>query len=152
VSVAKGFSAVELVVVLVIAAILAALALPRFTDSESKATWFREEMKAAIRYAQRQAVAQKRCVFVDVTATQVKLLYGDATCSGIGPSLKFLATAAAGKSPGDAYILDAPTGVTLSPTGNFFFNGLGQPSGAVSLNVGGKTIAVTAETGYVLEP
>ena len=147
----RGFSLVELVVTLVIAGILAALFVPRMTDSESKATWFREEVAAAVRYAQRQAVAQKRCVFVDVTATQVKLLYGDASCVITANSLKFLA----GASAGSPYVLDAPSGVTLSvnPPGSFAFNGLGQPlGGAVTVSVGAKTIEVTAETGYVRQP
>ena len=142
---ARGFSLVEVVVVLVIAAILAALALPRFTDSESKATWFHEEVKAAVRYAQRQAVAQKRCVFVDVTASQVKLVYGDASCAITATSLKFLT----GTSAGNAYVLDAPSGVSLSPVGSFRFDGLGRPAAGVTLSVGTKTVTVTAETGYV---
>jgi MSHA pilin protein MshC len=142
----RGFSLMELVVTIVIASILAAIVIPKLADSESKATWFHEEVKAAIRYAQRQAVAQKRCVFVDVTLTQVKLVYGNSTCVATATSLKFLT----GASAGSAYVLNAPSGVTLSPVGSFAFNALGQPpGGAVALSVGGKTIEVTAETGYV---
>jgi MSHA pilin protein MshC len=147
---ARGFSMLELVVVIVIAGILAALAIPRFTDSESKATWFHEQVKAGVRYAQRQAVAQRRCVFVQVSATQVKLFYGDASCAITATPLTFLTTIAAGKAPGDAYVLDAPSGVTItSDVTPFSFNGLGQPSAPVSLSVGGRGITVAAETGYV---
>ena len=150
---ASGFSLLELIVALVIAGILAAIAIPRFTDSESKATGFHEEVKAAIRYAQRQAVAQRRCVFVQVTATQVKLFYGDQiTCLITGTPLTFLATIAPGKAPGDAYVLDAPSGVTIaSSVSPFSFNGLGQPSSVsdISLSVGGRAITVASETGYV---
>src|SRR6266571_2806936 len=136
---ASGFSLLELIVALVIAGILAAIAIPRFTDSESKATGFHEEVKAAIRYAQRQAVAQRRCVFVQVSATQVSLFYGDqTTCLITATPLTFLATIAPGKAPGDAYVLDAPSGVTISPTSTFSFNGLGRPSSVsdISLSVG----------------
>ena len=131
---AHGFSLVELVITLVIAAILAALAIPRFTDAESKATWYQEQVKAAVRYAQRQAVAQRRAFYVCVASAQVKVGY-DAACVSDIPS----------------YRLMAPSGVTLSPTGSFFFNGLGQPSSAgdISINVGGKTVTIIAETGYV---
>jgi MSHA pilin protein MshC len=147
---AGGYSLLELVVTLVIAGIVAAIAIPHFTDSESKATFFHEEVKAAVRYAQRQAVAQRRCVFVNVTQTQVKLFYGDSSCAITGTPLTFLATMAQGKAPGDAYVLDAPGSVTMSPDPTTFrFNGLGQPNGAVSFSVAGRAISVAAETGYV---
>src|SRR5712672_1349721 len=79
---ACGFSLIELIVVMVIAAILAALAIPRFTDSESKATWYHEQVMAAVRYAQRQAVAQHRNIYVCVTTnTSVSVSY-DPACAG----------------------------------------------------------------------
>lgn len=147
---AGGFSLIELVVAIVIATIIAAVAIPRFTDSESKATWFHEQVKAGVRYAQRQAVAQRRCVFVQVSATQVQLLYGDTNCAITATPLTFLTTIAPGKAPGDPYVLDAPSGVTISPATTFSFNGLGQPSASgISLSVGGKPIIVASETGYV---
>ena len=145
------FSLFELVLTIVIAGILAAIAIPRFTDSESKATYFHEQVKAGIRYAQRQAVAQRRCVFVQVSATQVSLAYGDPTCTTPGTPLTFLATIAPGKAPGDAYVLDAPSGVTINTPTTFSFNGLGRPSSVsdIPLSIGGKPITVAYETGYV---
>ena len=137
-----GFSLIELVVVILIAGILAALALPNFNQPQIDATWFHEQAKAAVRYAQREAVAQRRCVFVSVSATQLQLFYGDANCAVTATPLTQITT-------GGAYVLTAPTGVTLAPApSSFSFNGLGQSAGA-ALTVAGKTITVTAETGYV---
>ncbi|HWA36930.1 MAG TPA: GspH/FimT family pseudopilin [Burkholderiales bacterium] len=139
---ARGFSLLELVVVIVIAAILAALAIPRFTDSESRTGWYHEQVKAGIRYAQRQAVAQRRPVFVDVASSQITLCYSlsAGTCDA-GARLQQLAS-------GQPYVLEAPDGVTLAPTGVFSFDALGQ-SGGYGLAVGGRAITVNAGTGYV---
>ena len=146
----KGFSLIELVVVILLTAILAAVAIPMFTDAESKGTWYHEQVRAGLRYAQRQAVAQRRCVFVQVGASDIRLFYGDTSCAITATPLTFLSTSVEGTSSGDPNALTAPSGVVITPNPtSFWFNGLGQPSGAVSLSVGGRPITVAAETGYV---
>jgi MSHA pilin protein MshC len=134
---ARGFSALELVVALVIAGILAALAMPYFADREAKATWFQEQVKAAVRYAQRQAVANRRPVYVFLAPAEVKLCFGN-PCTASNELVH--------------HRLTAPSGVTISSTTpDFFFNGLGQPSfgSTLAFTVGGNTVTVHAETGYV---
>ena len=139
---ARGYSLAELVIVIVIAAILAAIAIPQFNQREIDATWYHEQVRSAVRYAQRTAVAQRRCIFVSVTATQVRLLDGGTNC--------VMTATAVTELTGGAVQLDAPAGVVLSPApNNFWFNGLGQPSGATGITVGSRSIVVNAETGYV---
>ncbi|MFN2645421.1 MAG: GspH/FimT family pseudopilin [Burkholderiales bacterium] len=129
----RGFSLLELVITMVIAGIIAALAIPQFADTQAKAAWFTEQVRAATRYAQRQAVAQRRLMYVVVQPALVRVCY-DAGCT----------------SELSMYRLSAPNGVTVTPTTTFSFNGLGQPSSPITLTVGGNSISVVGETGYVL--
>lgn len=138
----RGYSLIELVVTITVATILAAVAIPYFKQSDVDASWFNEQAKAAVRYAQRQAVAQRRAVFVRVTVgspSRVEVCY-DAGC----------ATPVLDLSTGAAYRIDAPAGVALTAT-TFSFNGLGQPNpiAGTSFTAGSGTVTVTAETGYV---
>jgi len=137
----RGYTLIELIVSIAIMAILAAIAVPLFNQPQIDDTWFREQVKAAVRYAQRQAVAQRRSVFVVVGTSTVKLCY-DPACP-IGTGVPQLTT-------GTDYILAKPAGTTLN-VASFSFNGLGQPNPitGVSFNVGSQAVIVTAETGYV---
>ncbi len=74
----RGYSLAELVIVIVIAAIMAALAIPLFNQPQIDATWYHEQVRAGVRYAQRTAVAQRRQVFVLVEAgPRLALCYAD---------------------------------------------------------------------------
>lgn len=136
----RGYSLAELVIVIVITAIMAALAIPLFNQPQIDATWYHEQVRAGVRHAQRTAVAQRRQVFVLVEAgPRLALCYAD-PC---GARVTELAT-------GNVFVLNAPSGVALSISASpLSFNGLGQPSSGATVNVGGKLVTVNAETGYV---
>lgn len=146
-----GFTLVELVTILVVAAILAAIAAPRFFNRLSfEERGFRDQSIAAVRYAQRVAIAERRNVFVVIGENQLQLCY-DAGC----------ATPLLNPGMGTAFDITTPDGVSLAPEGTISFNGLGQPAAVLPLTlpltvtVGGAdnmTFIVQQETGYVLQP
>ena len=94
------------------------------------------QIKAALRYGQRQAVAQRRNVYVVVSAANVRLCY-DAGCaapvSDFGSGAPFTTKS-------------APSGVALVPQ-TFSFDAMGQPSAGAPFTIDG--VVVEADTGYV---
>lgn len=139
----RGFTLAELVITIVIAGVLAAIVIPQFNQPQIDAAWFYEKVRSEVRFAQRTAVAQRRCVFVSVSAPTVKLFYGDSSCAITATQLTRL-------EDGQLFSSTAPAGVAVSALPNpFSFNGLGQPSAAATVTVGPRTININAETGYV---
>lgn len=148
----KGFTLVELVMVIVIVGIMGAVAAPRFFGtSVFQSRGYADQVKATLRYAQKTAAAQSHFVCVTFSATSVTLSYdvtapgtAHATASCPGSSM----TSPAGQSP---YVVTAPGGVTLSGGSSFYFDTMGKPSAAQSIVVSGYATPVTveAETGYV---
>lgn len=150
---AKGFTLVELVVTLVIVAIIAAVAIPRFVGRGAFETrGFADRVQTIVRYAQKTAVAKRREVFVVLNAGSVRACYTDACTAGtevpdpIGHG-----------DPCGAELLcaTAPGGVSLtSAESEFSFDGLGRPSIAANLTVTiagdiTRSFVVERETGYV---
>jgi MSHA pilin protein MshC len=141
-----GFTITELVVVISIAALVAAVAIPRFvsvTGFDSRG--FYDEALGVVRHAQKTAIAWRRLVFVCVGASSVTA----GTAAGCGTPLTHPAT-------GGALAASAPSGVTLAPTGDFTFDGIGRPSAATTITFTStitgdpaRQIVVEAETGYV---
>lgn len=158
----RGFTMIELIMVLVMLGVLAVFAAPRLTITQDvQANGFHDATLAYLRYAQKMAVAQRRTVCVTWSSGGAGLTLAMASAAGattcapsvalIGP--KFETPAA----------LVAPAGVTYGtpqPT-NFNFDALGQPlsaAGAVlaanqTLKVANqnKVITIEARTGYVHE-
>ena len=140
---ARGYSLAELVIVLVIAGIITAIAIPAFGPREIDAAWYHEQVRSAVRHAQRTAVAQRRPVFVVVEAAPTRLSLCYAAGCGAGTRLS---------QPGstDTFEVAAPAGVALAISASpVSFNGLGQPSSGATVTVGPNSVTVNAETGYV---
>jgi MSHA pilin protein MshC len=139
----------ELVMVIVIGGILAVVAIPKLAGRLTfESRGFADEVRGAIQYAQKTAIASRRTVCVDITSSTVTLTRAASASSVAACPVD---TPVVDPATGTAFTLTAPSGVTLS-TAHFAFDALGQTAAAVTITVAGdvsRTIAVEQLTGYV---
>lgn len=148
----RGFTLVELIVIMIVLGILAVVILPRFADNASfDARGFHDQTVSILRYAQKSAVAQRRRMCVafgadsSITVT-VARNFDDAACDSAlylaGPDGKVLNAIAA-----------PATGGFVAQPANFSFLPSGAAASAVlPITVKGMEaapITVVAATGYV---
>ena len=159
----SGFTMVELITVLIVVGIMAAVAVPRMNPSGFDATGYRDKVRATLEFARKSAVAQRRIVCVTRAANGLTLTIDNVTPetpgAGVCPpppppprELTLPATDAACGGPTNA-ICAPNANVTLVGPVALTFDALGRPSAAAIYTVTDTmmtlTINVEAETGYV---
>jgi MSHA pilin protein MshC len=151
---ASGFTLVELVVVIVILGILAAIAAPRFFNNRTfLERGYYEELTAALKYAQKLAVATGCPVRMQINAGTYEARQQaalSATCNSAD------ATWPTGVQLIDGQLLSgsSPLGVSASPAVTMIFDALGKTNLASdqSISVGPYALTVRADSGYVQAP
>ena len=145
-----GFTMVELILVMVIAGILAAVAVPRLVGrSTFDARGFTDELASLVRFAQKLSIAQRREVYVQFTANDATLCYeAAAPCAVVDQ-----APGPGGEKP---YTVTAPNGLTIAgPAVPLRFDASGGTPELVAQlviavnGVGAYQVLVEQETGYV---
>jgi MSHA pilin protein MshC len=145
----RGFTVVEMTVVLVVMGLIATFALPRLMDRRSlHERAFRDSLQSLLRDARRVAFTQQRDVCVQLAGGATpwaELRYFGTACNG-----------APVEEPGTSqpYRVDLPQGVTWTGATLVRFNTSGQPvpNANQTLTVGTGTLIVTRETGYAYQP
>lgn len=168
----RGFTLIELVLVIVIIGIMCAVAITRMLSTSSfDGKAYADQVSAMLRFGQKVAIAQNRNVFVRVGAAGVALCYQ----GGCGAGARVLAPAGANSGStstravcaDDSWACEAPpSGVTVGVEASFYFDPVGKPfapadvpptptssfSGLTVPIAGGgaaRSITVERETGYV---
>jgi len=148
-----GFTMVELITIIVIMGILAAMAAPRFFErSTFDSRGFYDQAISTLRYAQKTAIAQHRFVCVAFTANSVTLTIGATAACGTNLTGPVGPVSPPPCAQNTYSVCSGNASFTAIPAA-FSFDALGKPTPVPSpFTVIGYTtnpITVEAETGYV---
>ena len=150
-----GFTLVELIGVIAIAGILAAVAAPRFFSASTfESRGYFDAASGFLRYAQKLAIARHQAVTVQIASDGLGL------CSTAGNPCADANPWPAPSGEESPYRLDVPNGISLSANSDgsaissFSFDARGRPSTSqhITLTITGdsaRALTVEAETGYV---
>lgn len=129
-----GFTMTELITIMVIVGILAAVAIPRLQDNDFSSRVAADQVKAVLRYAQKVAIASHPAVPISVNLRNGDPQSCDATV--VGGVINCV----------------LPNNVNLNGAPPISFDAMGRPvppGAPININVGGIPITIEAETGYV---
>ncbi len=152
---ARGFTMVELIAVMVLMGIIAAVAIPKLVgDSAIAASAFGNQVISAVRYASKSAIAHRRLVCLSSTSSEVKLKIataaGAASCDSDlpGPTSDPYATTDSAVSASTTLAMP----LNFQPDGTITTSAGTVVSGTIKINAQStliRTITIEGATGYV---
>ena len=163
----RGFTLIELIMVLVLAGILAVFIFPKFSSTALPERGFHDAVWSAVSHARRTAVASRRftCVAVNpgtgnvATVAVTRIVADPDTLAAIDCTTAIaVALPAPSSNCGATNVVCAPANVTLGGSASLVFDPLGRlvtapkvvAGSAAAITVSGQPdITVQPETGYV---
>lgn len=150
----RGYTMVELITVMVVVGILAAIAIPRISDtSDFSASAYRNEVASALRHAQKSAVSHRRVVCADLTpraiTLRISVTVGSSACDTGFTSPDGSNYASRNDSPaaGGAFMNQR---LLFLPNGEIRLNAAGTPFATGAITISGQAdIRIDGSTGYV---
>jgi MSHA pilin protein MshC len=144
-----GYTLIELVTVITLIAILAAVAGPRFFDTAVfRARGYADELAGAIRYSQKIAIATGCSVLFSATTSGYQATQQTASgnhCDSTATSWPTIVV----NSDGQQVLGTVPSGVTTAAFSlTFGADGLLSSGGGVSIAVGSRQLVISQVSGY----
>ncbi|MDX1444419.1 MAG: GspH/FimT family pseudopilin [Gammaproteobacteria bacterium] len=145
----RGFTLIELTVIIIVISVLAVTAYGRFTGGDSfEARGARDELASAFRLAQRYAVTSGCWTQVTVNSGDYTVLMENTPCDGAGG---FGVTIT---SPGSGSLSGSFGSASASPTGSYVYDAYGDLAsggGTITLSSNGSTASFTVQpdSGFV---
>jgi prepilin-type N-terminal cleavage/methylation domain-containing protein len=148
----SGFTLIELITVITLVAIVAAMGIPRFVStSDFTERGYAEEALSAVQFARTLATASGCDTQVDFSSAGYSVSQwapGSCTATGASP------TVVTGPN-GNALSGAAPSGMSIG-SASFYFDRIGRPrsggtllTSATTITVGARQISIEPETGFV---
>lgn len=144
----RGFTLVELVVILVLLGTLAVVVLPKLgTATGLRDDAWREDIRSALRFAHKTAMAQRRLVCASITSTAVTL-----TVASANPAAACNRNLAGPQDSSGVFATNAGSAtVAVAPAGMLYFQSDGRvTSDAAGTSAVSRTITVSGTAGLTL--
>lgn len=148
-----GFTLMELLAIVSLLAILSAVAFARLNVTPFREAGFDQELRSAIRFAQKFAMTSGCDVQVVVDTTGYALNLSSAAATAIPPcpmgGTVAFDTPLRNPATGGPYSGTPSGGVSVTGSLSFVYDRQGRPSAGGQVDVGSSTITVEPDTGFV---